>query len=264
MEFKNLKNYFSDLKIEDKNLKRDICWLIENVHEPLSKTEQKILLKNIKKLQKGVPLAYVLGFVPFLDCKIFVNKHTLIPRPETELLVDMLIKQTNLNQKNISILDLCSGSGCIGIALKKHLNESQVTLCEINKKCIQTIQKNANENNVFISVLRSDMFKNINSHFDMIVSNPPYIKTNDIKLLDKSVKKFEPNLALDGGNDGLKFYRIIAKNATNYLNDNGILALEIGFSQAKEIKKLLKDNFKNINIIKDYSKKDRFIIATRR
>lgn len=264
MEFKNLNNYFSNLKIEDKNLKRDVSWLIENLEEPLSKTEQKTLLKNIKKLQKGVPLAYVLGYVPFLDCKIFVNKHTLIPRPETELLVDTLIRQTKINHQSFSILDLCAGSGCIGIALKKHLNESQVTLCDINKNCIKTIQKNANQNHVCVNIIKSDIFKNIHSHFDMIVSNPPYIKTSDIKSLDKSVKNYEPNLALDGGSDGLKFYKIIAKNSQKYLNENGILALEIGFSQAKEIKNLLKENFKNIKIIKDYSKKDRFIIATRR
>ena len=261
MDFNVLKELFSEFSFEDKNFKRDALWLVETMPNNITKEQKTSLKQKLQKLKKGVPLAYIMGFVPFLNCNIFVSNQTLIPRPETELLVDMLIKKQK--DKKPKTLDLCSGSGCIGIALHKALN-TQVICSDINPKCIKIIEKNKKANNVNIKTIQSDMFQEITETFDLIVSNPPYIPTNDINHLEKSVKDFEPKLALDGGNDGLKFYRIIADEAANYLNKNGMLALEIGYNQAKDIKSLLKENFKNIEIIKDYSKIERFILATRR
>ena len=261
MDFNVLKSEFNKIDFEDKNFKRDALWLVKELPNTLTEEEKAKLEKELIELKNGTPLAYLMGYVPFLNCKISVDKSTLIPRPETELLADTLIKM--FKGKKPEILDLCAGSGCIGISLQKELNTS-VLCSDINPKCVSIILKNAKENNVKIDVIQSDMFTNISKTFDLIVSNPPYIPTCEIESLDKSVKDFEPNLALDGGNDGLKFYRIIAEKAKNYLKENGILALEIGYNQAADIKKLLEKNFKDIQIMKDYSKIERFILATRR
>lgn len=261
MDFKVLKSLFGEFCFDDKNFKRDAMWLAESYANTPQKEEIKKLKQQLKKLSKGTPLAYIMGFVPFLNCKIFVNHKTLIPRPETEQLVDMLAKKYT-NQKP-KILDLCAGSGAIGISLQKQLGAS-VTCVDIDNSCIKMIKKNAKENNALISVIKSNMFQKITGAFDLIVSNPPYIASDDIKTLDKSVWCFEPKLALDGGKDGLNYYRIIAEKAPAFLSKNGMLALEIGFNQAKDIKEMLKENFKNIKIIKDYFKLNRFILAERR
>ncbi len=262
MDFKTLKDLFPSFCFNDKNFKRDALWLVENIALPLNEKEKQKLESNLKSLQCGKPLAYILGFVPFLNCKIFVNENTLIPRPETEQLCDILVNKFK-DKKNMGILDLCCGSGAIGISLQKNLNAS-VLCVDISPLCLETTQKNAKENNVQIKVLQSNMFENIKGKFDLIVSNPPYIKTKEIEKLDKSVKDFEPKMALDGGDDGLNFYKIIAQNAKNYLTENGTLALEIGFDEAESIKNLLATDFKEISVLQDYFKKDRFIIAKRR
>ena len=261
MDFSVLKQLFKNISFEDKDFKRDACWLVEDMPKTITKQEKTTLEKQLNELKNGKPLAYIIGNTPFLNYCIFVDENTLIPRPETELLVDMLIKK--YHKKQPKILDLCSGSGCIGIALQKEL-QSNVTCVDINENCIKMIEKNAKENLANIKVVKSNMFDEIHEKFDLIVSNPPYIPTNDINGLDKSVKDFEPKLALDGGNDGLDYYKIIAKDSPRFLNKDGLLALEIGHNQAKDIENLLKNDFKNIQIIQDYSKRDRFILATRR
>ncbi len=262
MDFKTLNQTFPNFCYDNPNFKRDALWLVENISLPLNEKEKQKLEKDLTSLQNGKPLAYILGFVPFLNCKIFVSQQTLIPRPETELLADILIKRFK-HEKNLKILDLCCGSGVIGISLQKNLN-ADVLCVDISPACLKITNKNAKENKASLKVLQSNMSEKIEEKFDLIVSNPPYIKTDDIKTLDKSVQDFEPMLALDGGHDGLKFYNIIAKNAKNYLTENGTLALEIGFDEAKDIKELLKHDFKEIEILKDYFNKDRFIIAKRR
>ena len=262
MDLKELDKYI-DYKNFDPNLKRDVGWLIKDLSNNPTKKQVKKLKKDVEKLKNGTPLAYVLGFVPFLDCNIFVDKNTLIPRPETELLVDILIKKYKSLNNNLDILDLCCGSGCIGITLSKNLN-CLVDCSDISKKALKKAKQNIKENNVKVNLINSNMFSQISKKYDLIVSNPPYIEKEEISKLDKSVKDFEPILALDGGSDGLNFYKIIAEKAPLYLKENGVLALEIGFNQAKDIKNLLKTNFMNIKIIKDYSNLDRFIIAERR
>jgi len=223
----------------------------------ITKKEYRILKRAINKRLKGVPLQLIIGFSDFCGVEIIESKHTLKPRKETELMVEKIIESEN---KYMSVLDMCAGSGCIGLALKKAGFE-EVTLSDISRHAIKMCIKNARYNRLAVSVVKSDMFKSILGKFDMIVCNPPYIKTEDMFSLSREVKKFDPKIALDGGVDGLNFYRIIASEAPKFLSDNGILYLEIGKNQENAVTKLLQNNFKNITIIKDYNDINRIIRA---
>jgi len=219
--------------------------------------EYRVLKKAVNKRLRGVPIQLIIGYTDFLGVEIIETKQTLKPRKETELMVEKIIEN---EKKDMSVLDLCAGSGCIGLALKKAGFE-EVTLSDISKHAIKMCIKNARINRLPVSVVRSDMFNSILGKFDMIVSNPPYIKTDDINTLSREVKKFDPRIALDGGIDGLKFYKTIATEAPKFLNDNGILYLEIGQNQEGAVTKLLEKNFKNITIMKDYNDINRIIRA---
>lgn len=264
MDFKTLKQYFKDLEINDENFKRDLNWLIKDLPQKISLGDQKILKKQINELKSGKPLAYVLKNTEFFGLTLKLNKNTLIPRFETELLVDKIIKKLGGKvEKTFKILDLCCGSGAIGIALQKNLS-CEVDALDINFSCVKITKENAKLNNVKLNVFKSNMFENVRASYDLIVSNPPYIPSKEIEILDNSVKDFEPKLALDGGDDGLSFYRIIAEKSSMFLKEKGILCLEIGFNQAKDIEKLLKKDFCEIKIEKDYSNLNRFVFAKRR
>lgn len=223
----------------------------------ISSKDFKKLDRAVSKRIKGVPLQIILGESDFLNIKILENKHTLTPRPETEFLVDYII---NHEQHDKKVLDLCCGSGCIGIALNKN-GFSKVVLSDVSSKALKFAQKNAKLNGANVDIKKSNMFVSIAEKFDMIVSNPPYIETGDIKNLQTEVKKFDPKIALDGGVDGLDFYRLIADQSSEYLTQNGVVYLEIGLNQEKQVQKLLEKNFKNITIIKDLNKINRFIRA---
>ena len=213
--------------------------------------------KIVKERITGKPLWYCIGDTEFYGYKIKVDERCLIPRPETELLAEEVIKNC---KENTFVLDLCTGSGAIAISVKKETT-AIVTAIDVSKDALDIAKENAKINNADIEFIESDLFNDIiGRKFDIIVSNPPYIKSDDILTLQKEVKDFEPNLALDGGKDGLDFYRIICSNAKNYLNDNGILLLECGYNQAQEIKNLLVDA-KSIEIIKDYENIDRIVKA---
>lgn len=229
------------------------------IKSEISTKEYRILLNAVKKRLKGVPIQLLLGSSDFLGVEIIESKHTLKPRQETVLLVEKIIE---LESKDKSVLDLCSGSGCIGLALKKS-GFNNVTLSDVSKKAIKMIKKNSVHNNLDVNIVHSNMFENIQEIFDIIVSNPPYIKSGDIQYLQKEVKKYDPILALDGGDDGLKFYRIIASQSSKYLSTNGVLYMEIGHNQENDVVKLLQNNFKNITIIKDYNNINRIIRAER-
>ena len=223
----------------------------------LTDKEYKILNSAIKKRLKGVPLQLVIGYTDFLGVEIIETRHTLKPRKETELMVEKIIQS---EPKDISVLDMCAGSGCIGLALKKAGFE-EVTLADISKHAIKMCIKNARLNHLAVSVVKSDMFKSIIGTFDMIVCNPPYIKTEDMQMLSREVQKFDPKIALDGGVDGLAFYRTIATEAPKFLTENGVLYLEIGQNQETAVSNLLSKNFKNITIMKDYNDINRIIRA---
>ena len=203
----------------------------------------------------GKPLWYCVGDVDFYGYKIKVDSRVLIPRPETEELV-LRAKEHIGNESHV--LDLCTGSGAIAIAIKGE-TDAIVTAVDISEEALELARENAKINSAEIEFIKSDMFSSIeNKKFDVILSNPPYIKSEDLSGLQKEVKDFEPMLALDGGEDGLKFYKIIAENVRNHLKENGVLLMEIGYNQSEEVKGLF-SGYREISTIKDLENKDRII-----
>ena len=211
---------------------------------------------NIAKERiSGRPLWYIFGNTEFYGRKFNVDERVLIPRPETEELVYNAIKCMNKESK---VLDLCTGSGAIAVTIKLETN-AEVYASDISLDALEVAKLNASELGAEVNFIQSDLLSEITDKFDMIISNPPYIKTEDLESLQKEVK-FEPILALDGGNDGLDFYRKITESAKNNLNDGGILIFECGINQAQDIKNLL-DGYKNIEIIKDLNGIERIVKA---
>ena len=212
--------------------------------------------KLIKKLIEGVPLQHITHQQEFMKLMFYVDENVLIPRPDTEILVEEVIKLAkSINAKKI--LDLCTGSGAIAVSLAKYIEGSQITATDISRKALSIAKLNATNNNVEdkITFVSSDLFQNISEEkYDIIVSNPPYIKRKVIKTLDEEVKR-EPIIALDGGNDGLDFYKKIIGNAYQYLKYKGYLCLEIGYDQKDEVIDLINKEEKYIDT---YSKKDLF------
>ncbi len=228
------------------------------------KQEDKIKYENnINELIKGKPLQYITNKQEFMGLNFYVDENVLIPQPDTEILVEKAIEIAETTQKN-KILDMCTGSGCIAISLAKNINNAQIIATDISNNALNVANKNAINHNVEnkIKFINSDMFNNIEEKFDIIVSNPPYIETVTINKLEIEVQN-EPHLALDGGIDGLKFYKIIANNAFKYLNENGYLILEIGYNQQESVTQLLQDTgkYKNIETIKDLGGNYRVVIA---
>lgn len=264
MQF-SLENYLNEIKKDLSTDHRwDLKWLVENLPETPDGQQISLLKEQVKRLKQDEPLAYILGYMPFYNCKIYLNKNTLIPRPETELLADTIFKKwKNKADGNTRILDLCSGSGCIAVALQKALN-CVTDAVDISPACCTVIRENAKRNGVKINVIQSDMFAGVKQKYDLIVSNPPYIPSIEINGLQKSVKDYEPHSALDGGSDGLDFYRQIAVQAPAFLKDDGELALEIGCNQAESVKELLADGWTDIEIKKDYSNLNRFVFAKKK
>ena len=233
----------------------------------ISETEINELLKvskniesDYEKLCDNYPIQYLIGYVNFYGYKIYVNEDVLIPRYETEYLVEKTIKYCNkiFGNKKISILDLGTGSGAISIALYKGLN-SNVTAIDISDKAIKMAKKNALENDSDIKFINNNMLDNINEKYDLIISNPPYV-SYDEEVMD-SVKKYEPNIALYADDNGLYYYDSILKKVKNNLNKRFIIAFEIGMNQANDIKNLTNKYLENviINVEKDLSGKDRYI-----
>ena len=194
---------------------------------------------------------------------LYVDENVLIPRADTEIVVEEAIKIINENNLT-NILDMCTGSGAIAIAISKYTENRNINAVDISEKALEVARKNAISNNTTaIEFICSDMFENVTGKYDLIISNPPYIQKNVIESLDENVKK-EPILALDGGDDGLDFYRNLENNAYEYLNENGYLVLEIGFDQKGEVTKLLQNKYKDIICKKDLGGNDRVIICKRR
>ena len=236
-------------------------YLIINSKESLSREQEEFFLENIKKLKLGYPLQHITHKQFFRNCELYVDENVLIPRPDTEVLVEEVVKLARTVNAS-SILDLCTGSGAIGIALSKETN-AEIVATDISKKALEIAEKNSKLNKAEVKFIQGNLFENIpkENKFDIIVSNPPYIETKTIETLSEEVKK-EPKLALDGGIDGLYFYREIAKQAISFLKINGYLALEIGYNQKTLVTKiLLENNFMEISTIKDFSGNDRVIIA---
>lgn len=205
---------------------------------------------------KGKPLSYVLGNADFYGYEIKVDERVLIPRPETEELVSEVLKVVKNTDK---VLDLCTGSGAIALVINKKSGAS-VTATDISEAALEVAKENFKQFDAAVETRLIDLYGDLSEKFDVIVSNPPYIRTEEIDTLDKEVKDYEPRIALDGGEDGLDFYRRICEGAKQRLNEHGKLFLEAGYGEAEEIKKMLENDF-NVEIIKDISGIDRIIKA---
>lgn len=269
-----------EIDIEDYNLKAKllICKTINKpkeyliIHNKEALVEEKVLeiKNNLNKIIEGVPIQYITKTQEFMGLDFFVNENVLIPQPDTEILVEEVINITK-NIEKPRILDLCTGSGAIAVALKKCPTQTrlsgffEVTASDVSKEALEVAKINAKNNDVEIEFIESDLFGNINKKFNIIVSNPPYIKTDVIKSLSLEVQN-EPHLALDGGQDGLEFYRKIINNAYKYLENDGYLALEIGYDQKEEVIQLIESSnqYKDIYSKKDFAENDRIIVCKRR
>ncbi len=234
-------------------------YLIIHFDEKIDNKNEQAFWSAIEKLKSRVPLEYITNKKEFMKLNFYVDENVLIPRQDTEILVEEVIKRC----KTGDILDLCTGSGAIAVSLAKYIKEAVVTASDISTEVLNVARINAKNNDVNITFIKSDLFESLgNKRFDVIVSNPPYIETNVIKTLSEEVQK-EPKLALDGGTDGLDFYKRIIDDAVYYLKSGGLLALEIGYNQANSVVKILKGNgsYCDIEVIKDLNKNDRVILA---
>lgn len=235
--------------------------IYSNPNRELTSEEFEHWSTYLKRRLSGEPLAYIHGEVEFYNCKIAVNSSVLIPRNETEQLVDRLIKEHSKNE--LSVWDLCCGSGAIGIALKKQLPHWNVTLSDICPDALALARENAKTNAVDVEFIEGDLLQPFQGKkADLIVSNPPYIPEKDILELDKEVKDHEPIKALDGGGDGLDFYRRFAEISKMYLNPGGKLCLEIGYDQGEAVDELFKKaGWDRRRLERDWSGQNRFFFV---
>ena len=260
---KNISTYILDSELLlSKSLNKSREELLINLEQNINKKDFANFNKNLIRRSKKEPIAYLIGEKEFWSKKFFVNKDTLIPRPETELLVEKLV--TLYKKKRVAILDIGTGTGCIIISLLSELKNSKGIAVDASSKALFVARKNA------IKFKLSDRIKFLNRNFediyskkfDLIVSNPPYITSNGIKNLSDDIKKFEPRMALDGGNDGLDLIKKVIYKSKEILKINGMLALEIGKQQINKVSKILIDNKFIIKcVIKDYKKDVRCVFA---
>lgn len=214
----------------------------------------------VEKRLKHIPLAYIFGKTEFYGLEFIVSRDVLIPRLDTEILVERLIDEINSRNEIVDVLDIGTGSGAIAVTIAKETS-ARVTAVDVSENALKVAKQNAKINNVKVNFIHSNLFENVKGKFDIIVSNPPYIESAEINKLMPEVKDFEPVLALDGGKTGLEFYEKIIEQAGIYLNSHGKLFFEIGYNQGEAVTNLMKDKFKNIMCIKDYLGNDRVVIG---
>lgn len=268
---KMLKNGEKELLSSDiADAKLDAWYLLEYVtgmsrasfflerEKVVSDREEEIYRKLINKRKEHIPLQHITGIQEFMGFDFLVNENVLVPRQDTECLVENVLPYA----ENKKILDMCTGSGCIIISLKKLCNKTECTGADISEKALEIAKKNAASNEAEISFIKSDMFENITEKYDIIVSNPPYIRPDIIKTLEPEVREHDPMLALDGGEDGLLFYRLLAKEGKKYLMKSGMIFMEIGYDQGEAVKEIFEaEGFKDIVIKKDLCGNDRVVIG---
>lgn len=261
---KNFETYSLDIEVLLMEItKFSRAELYINTEYCLTESEFEKFEQFFNRRLKNEPIAYIIGKCEFMGIDFSLNSDTLIPRPDTEILVEKaidIIKKNNFKK----CLDIGTGSGAIAISIAKYIKEIYITAIDINENAVLKATENAHKNDVLnkINFLQSDLFEKINEKYDIIVSNPPYIKTSLIEELEENVKKYEPRRALDGGEDGLIFYEEITKKCKHFLNENGYIIYEIGYDQANYVKKImLENNFKNIKILKDLAGLDRVVLG---
>ena len=238
-----------------------------NISEQLSKEKEELYFSLIDKhIEKNMPLSHLAGFEYFYDRKFKVTKDVLSPRMETEELIYKVIEYIkSINKNNIKILDLCTGSGIIGITLRKELEfkSLEVVASDISEEALKVAKENVIMNEAEVKFIQSDIFENINEKFDIIVSNPPYIAYNDKITMEDNVLNYDPHLALFAEEDGMYFYREIVENAKEYLEEDGLVFFEIGYDQREKILKLANENGFKAEVYKDINGRDRMAILVR-
>ena len=228
-----------------------------HMEESVPESQVRQYEELIQKRTEHTPLQHLTGYAHFMGLKFAVNEHVLIPRFDTEILVEQTLK---FMQGNEHILDLCTGSGCILLSLLHEQKNATGVGADISEKALQMARQNAGELGILADFVQSDLFSHIQEKYDIIVSNPPYIGTEVIQTLDAEVKNHEPLLALDGMADGLHFYRKIIEEAGGHLNDGGHLCFEIGFDQGEAVSALMRDKgYENVQVIRDLSGLDRVV-----
>ena len=263
---KELKSEFSQQGIEIV----DVDFIISEVLN-VSRTElvlideidaeqEKVIREKAKLRLNNVPVEKIFNKAYFYGLEFKVDENVLSPRPESELLVDTALKYIKQNNYK-SVLDICTGSGCLAISVKKNA-DVEVTASDVSNKALQIAKFNAKNLNADINFIKSNMFEKIEGKFDLIISNPPYIDSEEVKTLEKEVVENDPLIALDGGEFGLKYYNIIHENLRKHLNENGMLIIEIGEDQ-KELLTSLFNDFNLVECINDYAGLDRVLVFKR-
>jgi release factor glutamine methyltransferase len=231
----------------------------------VTEVELEKLRKMLARLGKGEPIQYVEGSVDFAGVSIQVDQRALIPRPETEELVEKVFHylENKSSRQGLTCLDLCSGTGAIGIALKKRFPDVEVILSDISSDAARLAEENAKANGVFVTQLIGDLVEPLQKKVDIVVCNPPYIACSEYEQLDPMVKHFEPKQALCAGTTGLEFYERIARDVPRFLNKEAALFLEIGFQQGKDVKNIFENVFgPHVRLEQDLSGHDRFVLAS--
>lgn len=254
-EVEDFRNKFFILAEKKLNLSKEV--ILSHGDNEIDVDKYEMLEPYLDKIIEGIPVQYLVNEQEFYGLKFFVNENVLIPQPDTEIIVEEAL---NIISDGDRVLDLCTGSGAIGVTIanKKNVN---VVASDISKKALEVAKINAdNLGDSKVTLVESNLFENIDGKFNVIVSNPPYIKKDVIRTLSKEVQN-EPIIALDGGIDGLDFYKKIVEEAINYLEDGGYLLLEIGYDQKEEVLNLvINKNYKDIRVRKDLSNNDRVVI----
>ena len=260
------KTYKLDVEILlSEAIKKNREYLIINCKKKVKNKNIKLFKKMLHKRKKGEPIAYILNKKEFWRNNFYVDKNVLIPRPDTEVLVEEVLKLFNINLK-LNVLDIGTGSGCILLSILKERKNFYGTGIDISKKAIKVAIFNAKMHQLSnrVDFYHSDVDKFLFGKYDLIVSNPPYIKKMDLKYLDKDIKAYEPTQALDGGKCGFSKIEKVVNKASTLIKKNGKFVLEIGFDQKNKTLGILKNNGFFINkVVKDYGKNDRCIICTK-
>lgn len=245
---------------------KDRAHLLILGREKMPEREEAGYREAIRKRMSRIPLQQIAGKAYFMGLEFHVSGDVLIPRQDTEILAEAAIDIIGKfhEDRKVSVLDLCTGSGCLAVSIAHYCGETEVTAADISPEALKIAKDNAEENRTSVRFIESDLFDRIPERYDLIVSNPPYIRSEEIPELMEEVKNHEPHLALDGGPDGLHFYRKVTDEATAHLREGGFLLYEIGKDQGEDVRKILQEcGFREIRVLKDFAGLDRVVCGRR-